>query len=144
MRNIFIVLTTGLLWAIVCGFLLGACALLAFPDPGHVGRPLETIIVASMSAVLAFFAGLVFAILALAVRLRPRTGFAVGAVVGIGAAAAFEAVMFAGAHAASGTEFGRWAKYSTIQILGVTLVAAALCGILGAGTVRLLEKRSTI
>jgi hypothetical protein len=143
MRNLLMAFTTALLWAIVCGLLLGTFSLLAISDPGHVGRGLEAILVGSMSAFLGFFAGLVFSSIALAVPLRLRGGFVAGAVASIGAAIIFGALMFASAHAASATAFARWLHYTALEMVVVTLVAAVLGGILGTGTLWLSGKRST-
>lgn len=142
MRNVLMAFMTALLWAVVCGLLLGMFSFLAISDPGHVGRGLEAVLVGSMSPVLGFFAGLVFSSIALAVPSRLRSGFVVGAVAGIGAAMVFEALMFAVAHA-EGIAFVRWLRYGTLQIVVESLAAAALGGILGTGTLRLWGKRST-
>ena len=140
MRNLLTALVTALLWAVACGLLLAAFALLAFPSPGHVGRALEAEIVGSMSAILGFFAGLFFSSIAQAVPLQPRGGFAVGAVAGIAAAMVFEALMFASVRAETGIAFARWLRYFGSQILLVTLVAAVLGGILGTATLRFSGK----
>ena len=75
--------------------------------------------------------------------MRLRCGFAVGAIAGVDAAMVFGALMFVLACTETGTAFARWLRYSALQIVVVTIVAAVLGGILGTGTLRLSSKRST-